>query len=102
MNQQAMLRKLMKLKQEMEQTQVEIEETEFEANVNGIVTVTVMGTKRLAKIEVSEDFEVADSSDMEMLTDMIIAACNKAYDDVDKTTEQKMAKYQALAGGGLF
>ncbi len=102
MNQQVMMRKIMKMKQEMEQTQQEICESEFKASVNGLVTVTVMGTKCLAKIEVSEDFEVADSSDIEMLTDMIVAACNKAYEEVDKTTEQKMAKYQAMLGGFPF
>jgi DNA-binding protein YbaB len=37
-----------------------------------------------------------------MLTDMIVVACNKAYDDVDKTTEEKMAKYQALLKGFPF
>ena len=39
-----------------------------------------------------------------MLQDMIVAACNNAYKEIDKTTEEKMAKYQAFFGGmgGLF
>ena len=57
MNQQAMMRKLMKMKQEMEDTQKEINETEFEVSSGGIVTVTALGTKEIIKVEISEDFE---------------------------------------------
>lgn len=104
MNQQVMMRKLMKMKQEMEETQKEISESEFSASAGGIVTVTVLGTKELVKVEISEDFEIEGKEDLEMLSDMIVAACNQAYTDVDKTTEEKMAKYNALLGGfgGMF
>ena len=105
MNQQVMMRKLMKMKQEMEATQEEIQETAFEASAGGIVTVTVMGTKEISKIEIDESFEIESKEDLEMLSDMIVAACNQAYKNVEKTTEEKMAKYQALLGGfggGLF
>ena len=53
MNQQVMMRKLMKMKQEMEDTQKEINETEFKASAGGIVTVTVLGTKELVKVEIA-------------------------------------------------
>ena len=104
MNQQVMMRKLMKMKQEMEETQKEISESEFTASAGGIVTVTVLGTKELVKVEISEDFEMDGKEDLEMLSDMIVAACNQAYEMVDKTTEEKMAKYNALLGGfgGMF
>lgn len=104
MNQQVMMRKLMKMKQEMEETQKEISESEFSASAGGIVTVTVLGTKELVKVEISKDFEFEGEEDLEMLSDMIVAACNQAYTEVDKTTEEKMAKYNALLGGfgGMF
>lgn len=104
MNQQVMMRKLMKMKQEMEETQKEISESEFSASAGGIVTVTVLGTKELVKVEISKDFEIEGKEDLEMLSDMIVAACNQAYTEVDKTTEEKMAKYNALLGGfgGMF
>ena len=105
MNQQVMMRKLMKMKQEMEQTQEEIQETEFTASAGGIVTVTVMGTKEISNIEIDESFEIESKEDLEMLADMIIAACNTAYKDIEKTTDEKIEKYQALLGGfggGLF
>ena len=55
-------------------------------------------------MEISEDFEMEGKEDLEMLSDMIVAACNQAYNDVDKTTEEKMSKYNALLGGfgGMF
>ena len=68
MNQQVMMRKLMKMKQEMEETQEEIQETEFEASSSGIVKVTVMGTKEIASIEIDESFEVESKEDLEMLS----------------------------------
>ena len=94
----------MKMKQEMEDTQKEINETEFKASAGGIVTVTVLGTKELINVEISSDFEIEGAEDLEMLSDIIVAACNTAYKEVDKTTEEKMEKYSALLGGygGLF
>ena len=96
MNQQAMLRKIQKMQKEMMDTQKEIDETVFSATSGGVVTIEMYGTKEL-KAEGAEDYE--------MLSDMIVAACNEAYKKIDKTTQEKMGKYQALLGGmggGLF
>lgn len=104
MNQQVMLRKLQKLQKEMEETQRQIEESVFTASAGGVVSVEVFGTKELKAIKVSDDFETEGKEDIEMLGDMIVAACNEAYKQIDKTTNEKMAKYGALAGGmgGFF
>ncbi|MDY4144755.1 MAG: YbaB/EbfC family nucleoid-associated protein [Bacilli bacterium] len=102
MNQQAMMRKLMKMKQEMEETQKEIAESEYEVSSGGIVTVTALGTKELIKIEISEDFEAESKEDMELLADSIVAACKKIYKEIDDETEEKMAKYSSLLGFGGF
>ena len=55
--------------------------------------------KELVSVEVLDGFEIESKEDYEMLSDMIVAACKKAYDEIDKTTEEKMSKYQALLGG---
>ncbi|CCY07373.1 nucleoid-associated protein SFBM_0033 [Coprobacillus sp. CAG:698] len=102
MNQQAMMRKLMKMKQEMEETQKEIAESEYEVSSGGIVTVTALGTKELIKIEISEDFEAESKEDMELLADSIVAACKKIYKEIDDETEEKMPKYSSLLGLGGF
>lgn len=99
MNQQAMLRKVRQMQQEMLKTQEEISNSDFSASAGGVVTVTLKGTKELVKIEVSEDFEIESKEDFEMLSDMIVAACHNCYQQIDKTTEEKMSKYQAMLGG---
>ncbi len=104
MNQAALIRKLQKMQKEMEQTQQEIDETVFTASAGGVVTVEVYGTKEIKSVQVSKDFEAEGEEDYEMLGDMIVAACNETYKQIDKTIQEKMAKYSALTGGmgGLF
>lgn len=104
MNQQAMLRKIQNLQKEMVKTQQEIESTVFNASVNGIVNVEVLGNKHLIKVEIDEEFDASSPEDKEMLSDMIVAACNKAYKEIEEVTEEKMGKYQSMLGGfgGLF
>lgn len=99
MNQQAMMRKLLKMKQEMEETQKEINESEYEVSSGGIVTVTALGTKEIIKVEISEDFEAESKEDLEILSDAIVAACKQLYEAIDEETEEKMSKYSALLGG---
>ena len=104
MNQQAMLRKVRQMQKEMMDTQKEIENTEFTATSN-VVTVVVMGTKEIKSVIIDPEFEVEDKEDLEMLSDMIVAASAIASRDIEKTIEVKMSKYQALLGGmggGLF
>lgn len=104
MNQQALLRKLKKMQDEMMQTQKEIEETVFKASSGGIVSVEVYGSKTLKSVTIDDDFTADGKEDLEMLGDAVVAAVNKAYAEVDKTTETKMAKFAALTGGmgGFF
>ncbi len=105
MNQQAMLRKIKKMQDEMMATQKEIEETVFTASAGGVVTVEVYGTRQLKAVKVDDSFEAEGKEDYEMLSDMIVAACNEAYKQIDRTTDEKMGKYQSLLGGmgrGLF
>ncbi len=104
MNQQAMLKKIKKMQQEMEDTQKEIEETVFNATAGGVVSVEVYGTKEIKSVNIDNSFEAEGKDDYEMLSDMIVAACGEAYKKIDKTTSEKMAKFNALTGGlgGLF
>lgn len=103
MNQQ-LLRKVQQMQKDMEKTQLEIENSVFHGSVSGVCRVEVMGTRELALVEIDPNFEISDEDDREVLNDAIVAACNQAYDEVTKVTEQKMAKYKALLGGmgGMF
>ena len=104
MNQQVMLKKIKKMQDEMVATQNEIENTVFEASAGGVVVIEMYGSKELKAVNVADSFKPEDKEDFEMLSDMIVAACSDAYKQIDKTTKEKMAKYQAFLGGfgGMF
>lgn len=55
-------------------------------------------------MSIEEGFEVETPEDLEMLGEMIVAACNQAYKEIEKTTKEKMGKYNDMLGGfgGLF
>lgn len=99
MNQQALLKKIKKMQDEMIQTQQEIENAIFNGSTSGVVTVGVYGTKEIKSIVIDESFEIETKEDYEMLSEMIIAACNQAYKEIDKTTEERLGKYNSMLGG---
>ena len=69
--------------------------------VDGMVTVTMTGTKQLVSLKI--DPEVVSKDDVEMLQDLIVAAINDAARKVDEQLGQQMS---GLMGGlkipGLF
>jgi len=103
MNQQ-FLKKIKKMQEDMVATQQEIESTSFYASSGGVVDVEVKGTKELVRVTISGDFTVESKEDLEMLGEMIVAACNQAYKEIEKTVQEKMSPYQDLLSGlgGLF
>lgn len=102
MNQQAMLKKIKKMQDEMVTTQQQINESTFYASAGGVVSVEMYGTKELKKVNVSDDFEAEGKEDYEMLGEMIVAACNQAVKEIELVTEEKMSKYQSMLGGFGF
>lgn len=100
----AALKKIKKLQDEMMATQKEIENTIFTASSGGVVSVDVKGNKELVSVSVDKSFVAESPEDFEMLTDMVVAACNLAYKQIEKTTQEKMGKYEALLGSmnGMF
>ena len=101
---QALIKKVQQMQKEMEQTQREIEDTVFHGSIAGVVKVEVMGTREVVTVEVDPNFEISDADDREVFNDAVVAACNQAYEEIDKVTDEKMAKYKALLGGmgGMF
>ena len=97
MNQQAMLRKMRQLQKEMLETQKQIEETLFTANCFP-VSGEMYGSRKGFKVTVDKSFEIEDADDQEALEDAIAAVVNQLLTDIDKMTEEKMSKYQALTG----
>src|SRR5262244_1015299 len=92
-NMQAMMKQAQQMQEKMAQ---EIAQIRVEASAGGgMVTVKMDGNKNLLGVKI--DPEVA--GDVEMLQDMVVAACNEAVKKVDDETKQKMAGM--LGGLGL-
>ena len=91
MNMQAMLRQAQSLQKDMMKAQEEINKTTF-VGENGLVKVTMNGTKKVEKVEIQKDDDFS-KDDLEMLEDMILVAVNEAIGKIEKMTEEKMGKY---------
>ncbi len=101
-NIQQLARQAQKLQDDMEAASAELEAKEYSANAGGgAVSVTVTGKMELTKVEISPD--VVDPEDVEMLSDLVIAATNEALRTASKEKEDKM---EAISGGlnipGMF
>jgi DNA-binding YbaB/EbfC family protein len=93
MNMQQVMRQAQQMQDKLAQ---EIALIKVEATAGGgMVSVKMDGQKNLLSVKI--DPEVA--GDVEMLQDMIVAACNEAVKKVDGETKQKMGGM--LGGMGL-
>ena len=94
---------LSQARQQAEKLQEKMQQITIEASSGGgSVSVRMSGQKQLLSIAIEP--EVVKSGDIEMLQDMIVAACNEAVKKVD---EQSQAKMGGMLGGmglppGLF
>src|SRR5229473_897791 len=92
-NMQQMMRQAQQMQEKLQR---EIAEIRVDASAGGgMVTVKMDGQKNLLAVKI--DPEVA--GDVEMLQDMIVAACNEAVKKVDEQIQQKMSGM--LGGMGL-
>lgn len=97
-SQAAMMKKIQDMQNEMARIQEEVENTEFSASAGGgAVEVTVTGKHEVVSVKIQPD--VVDPDDVEILSDMIIAATNEAIRKASDTMEQKMGS--ATSGLGL-
>ena len=94
-NMQQLAQQAQKIQADMEKIEEELNVKEYSASAGGnAVTVTVTGNNELKKIDVKP--EVVDPEDIEMLTDMIMAATNEALRMASSEKEERMT---ALSGG---
>lgn len=95
MNMQAMMKQAQKLQKDMLNIKNEIDNTIFEGESN-LVHVKVNGKKEV--LEVNIDMNELEKDDKDILQDMIVVALNDAFKKVDKTTEDKMSKFENIPG----
>jgi DNA-binding YbaB/EbfC family protein len=91
------MQSMMKQAQQMQaRMQEEVAQIRVEASAGGgMVTIKMDGQKNVLNCKI--DPEVA--GDVEMLQDMVVAACNEAVKKVDEETQSKMSGM--LGGLGL-
>lgn len=101
-NLQQLARQAQKMQEQMDTATAELEEKEYTATAGGnAVKVVVGGNMELKTVELSK--EVVDPEDVEMLSDLIMAAANEALRAASKDKEDTMSK---ISGGlnipGMF
>ena len=97
-NMNNLMKQAQKMQRQMEETTKEMEEKEYTATAGGgAVSVTVSGKKEVTAVKLSQ--EVVDPDDIEMLEDLIIAATNEAYRQLDEFSQSSMAKITGGMGG---
>ncbi len=99
-NMNNLMKQAQKMQRQMEETTKELEEKEITATAGGgAVEVTVSGKKEITKIKLSE--EVVDPDDIEMLEDLIMAAVNEAFRQMEEYSSAQMSKITGGLGGGF-
>ena len=99
-NMNNLMKQAQKMQRQMEENQKALEEKEFTATVGGgAVSVTVSGKREITKVTLSE--EAVDPDDIEMLEDLIMAATNEAFRQMETESSEAMSKLTGGLGGAL-
>ena len=99
-NMNNLMKQAQKMQRQMEESRKELEEKEYTAAAGGgAVEITVSGKKEIVKVKLSE--EVVDPDDIEMLEDLIMAAVNEAFRQMEEESSSAMAKLTGGLGGGF-
>ena len=89
------MKEAQKLQQQMEAMQAEVAQKKVEATADGgMVTVQANGKQELLSIKL--DPEVVNKDDVQMLEDLVLAACNEALRKSRELMQQELGK---LTGG---
>ena len=99
-NMSNLMKQAQKMQRQMEETTKELEGKEYSASSGGgAVTVTVSGKKEVTAVKISP--EAVDPEDVEMQEDMIMAAVNEAFRQMEDASSQAMSKLTGGMGGGF-
>ena len=99
-NMGGMMKQIQKMQKDMEETQAALKEQTYEATAGGgAVTATISGEKKLTALSIAP--EAVDPDDVEMLSDLIIAAVNEALRNAEETRNAEMSRL-APGMGGMF
>ena len=101
-NMNAMIRQAQKMQEDMEALQAELDGREYDISAGGgAVNVKINGKREIMSIDIKP--EIVDPDDIEMLSDILVAAVNEAINRVDETNNSEMSKLTGNVGlPGLF
>ena len=84
------------MQRQMEESKKELEEKEYTAAAGGgAVEITVSGKKEIVKVKLAE--EVVDPDDI----DLIMAAANQAFRQMEEDSAAAMSRLTGGMGGGF-
>ena len=99
-NMNNLMKQAQRMQRQMEEATKELESKEYTATSGGgAVSVTVSGKKEVVSVKLSE--EVVDPDDIEMLEDLIMAATNEAFRQMETESSDAMSKLTGGLGGAL-
>lgn len=98
--QPGMLKRLQTLQDDLLKAQEEVAQMVTTATAGGgAVTAVVTGNRRVESITI--DPGVVDPDDVEMLQDLVVAAVNQAFEQLERETAEKMNTVTGGMGLGL-
>ncbi|HHY63132.1 MAG: YbaB/EbfC family nucleoid-associated protein [Bacillota bacterium] len=90
-NMKKMMKQVQKMQEDMERVQQELAEERIETTAGGgVVRAVVNGHQEVLEIHI--DPAVVDPDDVDMLEDLVVAACNEALRKAKELAEQRLAK----------
>ena len=96
MDMNSIMRQAQNMQRQMQKKQKEVEAQEFHVSSNGgAINVSIMGSKKVTKIEIDPD--LLEKDNQEMLQEMIVIAVNEAI----KKVEDAMSEAMNSATGGM-
>ena len=101
-NMTAMLKQAQKMQEDMAALQEELDAREYDVKAGGgMVEVKINGKKEILNINIKP--EIVDPDDIEMLSDILVAAVNEAIKRVEDTNSNEMSKITGNIGfPGMF
>ena len=97
-----LMKQAQRMQRQMEEKTKELEEKQYTATAGGgAVSVTVSGKKEVVAVKISP--EAVDPDDVEMLEDLIVAATNEAFHQMEAESSAVMSELTGGLGnlGGL-
>ena len=99
-NMNNLMKQAQKMQRQAEENQKALEEKEFTAKAGGgAVEVTISGKKEVTKVKLAE--EVVDPDDIEMLQELIVAATNEAFRQMEAANSEAMSRLTGGLGGAV-